>query len=334
MLAILNIKLPFELTLQEGSVFNVYEYTLDNYKIRFQPPVRSEHVLKNDGDAPQVTLNGGRAFMADVLVVEFQKDEFNRQNDAPLDPPADLIREVVNHFLDRLRFVTNGTKITPVNFPQGVWRLEYRDDDKQELQKKEGSCRGRGSFAYEFSYTLLTPEIWEAVFSLPDNFEAPHWKNLLLDAHRTLPEIGPAIVLAYTALEVFISDILTKLALQSELSEEFWGWLIKRDSYTKIPSTAESFGPVLKELSGIDFKSEEALWKDFKNLQNARHTFVHKGVAINNETKAAIDLVMATQLVNKANEIIKYITSKLPEEFKLPEYKFKELELQLTKRIS
>ena len=57
----------------------------------------------------------------------------------------------------------------------------------------------------------LDAQTWSELRAEPEK-AAPAWETLLLDASAVLPQIGPAIVLAYTALEVLIAAVLSDLA--------------------------------------------------------------------------------------------------------------------------
>jgi len=106
MIARIHILLPFALTVPEKEQYPIYEYSMDEYRIRLYPPGKSE---KADSytDAENIKINGVTAFNADVLRIDFQKDSFNRAESSDLDPPAALINDVANDFLARLRFVAN-----------------------------------------------------------------------------------------------------------------------------------------------------------------------------------------------------------------------------------
>jgi len=54
---------------------------------------------------------------------------------------------------------------------------------------------------------------------LPDGYEPPPWEVLLLDAIGELPNVGTAIVLSATALEVFIAAILNRVGAPCLIGE-------------------------------------------------------------------------------------------------------------------
>ncbi len=211
MLARLFVLLPFNLTVPDGEQFIVYEYEDSGYKVRFYPPGRSDRAPSST-DPDQLKINGIPAFQAEVLRIDFHKDSFDRRSEIPCDPPEPVINRAINSFLVRLRHVLHAAQVRPLNFPLVTWRLQYLNDDETELEKKERFVRGRGTFQFSFSWTALTKKVWDDVHNLQPDYEPPPWESLLLDASAELPSIGPAVVLAATALEVFISQVLDQLA--------------------------------------------------------------------------------------------------------------------------
>src|SRR5207249_4460531 len=160
-------------------------------------------------DPDELTINGEPAVLANILRVDFQKDTFDRTQAGTLDPPEPVIRHAIVSFLHRFRHVVRGFTVRAPDFPKCAWRLEYRNDDDTLLDVAEGLVRARGAMGVlSVSFVGLTPELWASVHQLSPEYEAPPWDILLLDALGEIPNIGTAIVLAATALEVFIARIL------------------------------------------------------------------------------------------------------------------------------
>jgi hypothetical protein len=321
MRAQLHVKLPFKFDVPEGEQFSVPEITHGEYKVYFYPPLASEAPIEG---SEEIIVNGARTFAADILKIEFQKDVFDRRQDEPMDPRPDFIETVINSFLNRLRFCSNFHHIKPITFPQGLdWRLEYLTDNGEQLDVEKGLCRGRVGKRFSLSFSALTSEVWNSAILLPDNFEIPLWSSLLLDARSGLPEIGPSIVLANTALEVFIASVLDELASKSTLSPDFWSWL---NSDNNGPSTADQFDSILKQFTQRSLKDEPDLWKAFEELKSARNNFVHEGKTLfkagSGKKKITLPLNRnkAEELLFKASEIIGFVRSVLPDELKWPEF--------------
>jgi hypothetical protein len=225
-------------------------------------------------------LNGKPAFEANVMRIDFQKEDFVRTAADPIDPPEDVIRRAVSDFHARLRFTTRAAHASTVSFPGNQWRLDYTKDDGSELEAQKGYVRTRGIIQFQWSFIGISSEIWDKVFALPSGFDVPVWDGLRLDALAALPSVGTALVLAATSLEVFISVLLNDLASRQSLSDSLWMWITTRDGrILQQPSVEEQFDVLLKELTGHTLKEDAALWEAFKNLKSARNSFVHEGVA-------------------------------------------------------
>ena len=318
MIARLFVLLPFSLTVPEGEQFPVYEYEDDGYRIRVYPPGRSDRTPAGDG-AEQIKIDGVPAFQADAIRIDFHKESFERGRESPLDPPEAHMKRAINSFLIRLRHVTRAGQIRPINFPLATWRLQYFNDDETELEKDEKLVRGRGTLAFSMSWIALNKKVWEKVFTLPVDYEPPPWDGLLLDASVELPSVGPALVLAATALEVFISYMLDKLATLKSIPADLWTWINKRDDRRQEPTIEEQYESLLRLFAGHSLKEDPRLWELFKNLRTARNSFVHEGVAkiggvpVTNET--------ALKLIGAAAEIIAKIREWIPPELHWPEFK-------------
>jgi hypothetical protein len=227
-LARLYILMPYTLTVAEGEQFRVYERQEGDYKVRFLPPQRDPALMF--GRQPSaLTLNGKPAFEANVMRIDFQKEEFDRTAAGPIDPSEDVIRRAVDDFHARLRFTTRAAHASTVSFPWNQWKLDYTKDDGSELETPKGYVRTRGSIQLQWSFIGISPEIWDNVFALPFGFEVPVWDGLRLDALAALPSIGTALVLAATSLEVFISVLLDDLVSRQSLSDSLWTWITTRD---------------------------------------------------------------------------------------------------------
>lgn len=317
MLAIFTVALPYSFLLREEEQFPLYSDLVNGYEVKFYPPIAT-HFPLSGGESVEFQIDDSHAFRANGLRIVFRKDEFDRRQGIDCDPPFEVIKPCLNSLLTRLRIVTGGSWVKLIDFPNVHWRLHYRNDDDTELESSEGFVRGRGSVNISFSYASVTTEIWNEVFELPFEYEPPSWVPLLLDAQDLLPRIGPAIVMAFTALEVAVSKLLDDLAFSSLIPEDIWRWINNRD-LDKQPSPEDQFGDLLRILSGHSLKDDNALWISFLNLRKARNSFVHEGVAKN----LARDVVTedeARSLVGKANEILAFVRSNLPTDLQWPEY--------------
>lgn len=206
--------------------------------------------------------------------------------------------------------------IARVPIPETQWRLEYLNDDESQLEQTEGLARGRGVVKFGFSFVGCTGDIWSDCFRLPLDFQPPVWDSLRLDAEAALPHIGTAIVLMYTALEVFAGRIVEDLASRSSAPPELWSWVRNRGDHYKEPSTEEYLSVLLRILVGHSLKEIPNLWHGFTELRNARNKFVHSGEA--NIAGKAVDLVKALELLGITNRIFSAIRDWLPEDLQWP----------------
>lgn len=318
MLARLFVLLPFRLSVPEGEQFPIYEYVDEGCGVRVYPPRRSDRPLPQEG-VDEIRMDGMPAFQADVLHVDFHKETFDRSKGPLCDPPEQVIRRAVNSFLLRLRHVARAPQIRPLNFPWVSWRIRYLNDDETELEKDENLVRGRGTFQLSLSWIALNKKVWEDVHSLPINFESPAWEGLLLDAQEELPAIGPAVVLAATALEVFISYVLDGMAEIKAVTPDLWRWISQRGDWLRQPTVEEQYDTLLKILTGHTLKEDHKLWESFMHLKAARNSFVHEGVA--KVGGAPVTLESVQKLIASASEIVVQVRSWIPSELHWPEFK-------------
>ena len=128
-----------------------------------------------------------------------------------------------------------------------------------------------------------------------------------MHAYRALPSIGSAIVLAFTAVEVYIEQALDDLAAD-KLAPELWKWIKNRNNnIDKCPNTEEQLDFLLKILGGKSLKFYPQLWQRFVELRKARNSFVHEGCAIRLEDKKPLSKEEAQKLITAAWEIINFI---------------------------
>lgn len=317
MIARIHILLPFTLALPENEQYQIYEYNMHGYRIRLYPPEKSEKADSHT-DADNLKINGVTAINCDALRIDILKDSFNRAENSDLDPPEELIKIVANDFLARLRFVTNANKVKIIDFPNINWNLRYLNDNEEELAEEQGFVRGKGRRRFQYSHIALNKAVWEDIHSIEPGHNIPVWKTLLLDAESVLPEIGPAIILTFTALEVFISKTLDDLAASNKINGDMWNWINSR-GYLKDPSIEEKYDFLSRHLIGISIKDNNELWESFKHLRKARNSFAHSGIAAIGDEDVTEE--KSRTFILKANEIINTIKAKLPEDLKWPEFK-------------
>jgi hypothetical protein len=268
----------------------------------------------------QVRVNGAPAIIVNVLVIDFHRDEFDRRKDSWAledllggDPPVSLAFDLANTVLRRIRYITRGPNLRPLDFTSTAWRLDYRTDAGEELPADPDRFRARVAGNTKVEVTVLTGDAWEAVWGLPSDFISQAWDDLLLDATSLLPEVGASITVANAALEAFSIWVLGVLAARSDIDPILWKWLSDRGDFYKDPSVSERFDVLLKVLTGTSLKDNGDLWEAYKNLRDARNSFSHTGTAIIGKRRKQVTSADAAGLVQKAGDIVTWIEKLLPE---------------------
>jgi hypothetical protein len=329
MIAVLHVKLPFELLIPEGAEYILRTYQDDDYSVQVGVPARSDS--PNREDAPDsVLINDKKSFQADVLTITFGRESFNRELSAEVDPPYCVMNRAIASFLDRLKYASRAPQIQMIELPEGAWRLTYLNDDGSELEKQEGLKRGHGVAAFGFSWIACDPALWEIVHSLPPNFSPPEWRTLLTDAAGALPHVGTAIVLTATSLEVFIAELLNQLQARSSLLDSAWSWVNDRSNRQNNPTVEEQYSLLLSIFCGKSLKDETVLWQRFKNLKTARNSFVHTGAAIVGGNR--VTTAQAREYIALAESIIATIRDWIPDEMRWPVFDH-QVELQIVKAL-
>ena|SRR5437016_259689 len=144
MIARIFVQTPFTLSVPTSTQFVVYEFETRGYKVRYFPPKQSDQSVKQS-DGLEVKVGGVVAIQADIIHIDFIKDNFNRAHSQILDgdPPSAVIQEVLDFYILRLRHVTKAPLIRPIDFSSVRWRLRYLNDDESELQQ-QGAWQGEG----------------------------------------------------------------------------------------------------------------------------------------------------------------------------------------------
>jgi hypothetical protein len=311
-IARLLVQLPFLVAVPDGGTFRLHPYEVEGYNVCVYPPVRSSD--STAGSNIDIKINGVPAFLADLLRIDFLRESFAREAETH-DPSHELIRSVVDAFVARLRSVAHAAQVRRVDFPLATYRLTYLDDDENELEKAEGLARERFGVQRSFSYVGLDQGLWEDVHTLPVDFEPQPWDELLLEAEYELPRVGPAIVLAATALEVLIAKTLDALAATSA-EANLWSWVNNRSDVLKRPTLEEQYDSLLLLLGQRSLKDEPRLWQLFMNLKSARNSFVHTGQAQIGQT--LVSEQKARELIQGASEIVDLVRSWLPDQLRWP----------------
>lgn len=260
-----------------------------------------------------VLVGGKKVGQVNLLIIDFIKSEFDRSLN-PLqgtDPKPELAFQIANDVLGRIRVYSRAFQIRPVLIGSDSWQLAYLSDDGQLLEHDPAKKRFQTSVIATIGAAAVTPEIFQLV---GPNWQKPEpyvWDQLLLDAQAQLPDIGAAIVMAYSSLETFIQWALQILNDKQPLPGGLWDWINERDHWSKEPSVTEKFDALLRVFSEQSLKDDARLWQTFADIRKARNSVAHEGVAT--LSGKPIDAGKAKQLVDGAHEIIAWVERLLPE---------------------
>jgi len=341
MIARLSVLLPIKISIPEGEILAPAVYESEFGQLTIHPPVAAITSLTSQLSDPtlplmnlaeqlaratpqvgtgDVLLNGRKTVLANLLQIEYRRETFIR--DAPTegrtaadDPPLSHAFAVLNGLLRRMRTVGQAARIREIDLTNVLWRFEYLNDDGTSLERDTRYIRVRAGVSVRFEAQALLPSLWERIQALPIDYVPPRWDTLLLDAELMLPEIGPPLVLAFTAVETVASFTIDSFANAAGISPALWKWLNDRGPL-KDPTVEEQCGDLLKVFAGRSLKDDVRLWEAFKQLSTARNKFVHEGVATLAGKPVTHD--DAVQLVTRAKEIVRFLEQFLPEDARRP----------------
>jgi len=340
MIARFRVRLPFRFLVPEGVLFPDCDSTISGYRVVVRSPLQARRTppsTETTGPVPvvvigeeiipenpprildKVLIDGQKVIQADMIQLDFHKPDFNRQNlpgNPSLDPPEELAFRIVNSLLRRLRSVSQAPRVFEITSFKAPWTIEYLSDNEESLPASAGLINAHISSYWELDDQSITEEIWARANALPFDFEPARWDTLLLDARQLLSQVGPALVLAATAVETAASAVIDHLFSKSSVPRLLQEWINDRGDFRKDPSVEEQCDILLKSLTGRSLKDEPRLWEAFKNLKTARNKFVHEGVALINRKPATPEAAAA--LVDQAGEVISFLESFLDDSLRRP----------------
>jgi hypothetical protein len=297
------------------------------------PLVEVTHRLAAADPQPTpVKLDGEPATLADALRVDIfgpltrEPGEGEVGADGvPVEEPAiGMAFAAAERAFQLMRVLAQAPSIRPLSPADCVWILYYVEDDGTPVDPAPPLIRRRlkGRFTVPSMPLIRDAALWSAVIDVPDDYEIPPWETLLLDARNLLPEIGPALVLATSAIEARTDDALEQLARsKGENVAALWSWISQRDQYWRRPAFAERLSDMLLALGARSVKEDAALWEGFQNLRNARNDYVHRGVALLGGQPVTLD--KANQLIQNARLTIDWIEEQLPATRRRPRFEGK-----------
>jgi hypothetical protein len=267
-----------------------------------------------------VFANGQPTIVANALLFDFCKESFDPSGSGPCgDPPDSAIYEAANFVLLRVKAYTRDVDIKPVGVNTVTWRLDYLTESLSKMPGAHPVLWDRSSVPIRGSYGITPAKVWNSLPDYWDQSTLQTWESLLMDAIRLLPEVGPAIVLAYSALETAIALALDSLVPTSSVPDQLWIWINDRgNDFRKTPSVAEQWKDLLKVLTGRSLVDEETLWQTFQSLRYVRNEFAHRGLARAKGETEEISEQEARKLINGATNIVDWLYPLLDPSFSRP----------------
>ncbi len=305
MLARIAVHLPQSLWLQENAQFNSFTTILDGETLVVYPlqcsfevrpdsqgnfnvndiylmltPVQQERIY------PFVRMDGQFVKHANLLQIDLVGRNFRRDAGAVPDPSDTVVEQVVMNVIARLRYTIGAPPVREFRLVDTFWTIRYLADDGSELVEEEGLVRGRVHAPFRFQFTGLNEASWEHVTSLTFDFQPQIWERLYLDALFLLPEVGPALTLAISAIET-ATDQMIEHRLQGQPTEA--------ERLIAANRLGQRLDRVAKQVAGISLKSDPPVWEAFDRLRRARNMAAHEG-------RPVLDGVVVTDIV--AQEMI------------------------------
>jgi hypothetical protein len=329
-IARLSVVLPFAFDVPVTTSLKPIEFQRNGRTVHLHPPQQSE--LRAQGGAssvmslsmiapasspvtsPYVRINGTDTIAADLVVVDFVSDSFDRSAGQSLEREQ-LLAEgfaIVNQWLTAYRNFLGAVQVAPVSQTTSSSRLDYLNNDGSALLQQPGLVRGAVAVYMRVQGVAgLAEEAWKEIANLGPEYRPFRWDELLVDAAELLPAVGPSIFLAYAALEIRIVDAANVLAVEQKLHAGIWKWFTQERGLPMRPDTEELAKTVFTLLGGKSLTQEKGLWDTFTQLRKARNSFTHGGVARDTNRKE-ITPGKAAELVAGARPILDWIEALLP----------------------
>lgn len=315
MIAHIRILLPEPLHVTTAEEFSPHEFVVGEYHVTVFPPHRAKAPIGTadplDFDErldDSVVVDDRPSIRGDVFAVIFRAPEFARANNAA-EPAVEIGIQLCNRFLRAYRIFARAQDISLIDPARAYFSLEYRADDNTALPQIDGLRRGRGRSLHPTpGVHALSRELWTLLGPAMSVEVADPAEELLLDAVALLPQAGPALVLAYTAIEVHVARALNVVATPSD--------------FRKDRSVKRRLGRLMSVLGRADFQ-DSPLWERLVSLNVARNAFVHEGAI-------TVTLAEASQLVVDVERILDWIDEALPQHARRPKVTLRDMNISAT----
>ena len=247
---------------------------------------------------PFVRMDGRLVKHANLLQIDFIRDRFERASGSAEDPPRDTVEAVVTNVVERLRYVIGAPTIREFRLRDTFWTVRYLTDEGNELPEEKGLLRRRVNAPFKFTFTGLDASSWAGVTNLSFSFRPQLWERLYLDAQYLLPEVGPALTLAISAIETAADEMIRdRLKPDTQKAEK----LIAGNRLGK------RLDVVAKRITTNSLKDNPALWDAFDRLRRARNAAAHKGTPMLDGVEVTEEV--ALQIILAVRPVLQWIES-------------------------
>jgi|GEM_PF-3062217 len=126
--------------------------------------------------------------------------------------------------------------------------------------------RGAGGAGCNIALWSVRPQLLVRCQELGPNFQSAPWRTLFLDAQSLNSHLGPAVVLAASAIETAVHAVVSAIAAERMQPPDLWPWIQDRGGdYRREPSLREYLDSLLAILAGKGLKSDPKLCKRSPN---------------------------------------------------------------------
>jgi hypothetical protein len=292
--------------MQETAFFDAFTAEVDGETVTIYPPLQCQFEVRPDQEGnfnvndiyrmlmpvdqertyPFVRMDGQFVKHVNLLQIDIVRQQFARESGSPSDPPDAFIERLVMNVVARLRYTIGAPTFREFRLLETFWTVRYLADDGSELPEQTGLVRGRVHAPFRFQFTGLDESSWARVKGLPFTFQPHIWERLYLDALFLLPEVGPALTLAISAIET-AADQMIEDRLRAAPAEA-----MKLIAGNRL---GQRLDRVAKQVAGVSLRSDPTLWSAFDRVRRARNMAAHEGEPV-------LDGVLVTDAV--AQEMI------------------------------
>jgi len=316
MIARIAVHLPQSLWLQETAHFETLTSEHAGERVVIHPPLQCSFEVRPDSEGnfnvnniyrmlspvanervyPFVRMDGQLVKHANLLQVDVIGRGFRRESGAPPDPPNEFVEQVVMNLAARIRYTIGAPTFREFRLLETFWTVRYLEDDGADLPEEMGLVRGRVHAPFKFQFTGLGASSWAAVRKQSFQFQPHLWERLYLDALFLLPEVGPALTLAISAVET-ATDQMIEDRVSSKPGEA--------EKLISGNRLSQRLDKVSKRIAGVSLKDNSTLWTAFDRLRRARNMAAHEGQPILDGV--VINDLVAQQMILESRSILDWV---------------------------